>query len=50
MKGSEIEFKLGLHKNLTFGIDYYLSEINEPLAGEDNREEQLIQLDLVLKW
>ena len=50
VKGSEIEFELGLHKNLTFGIDYYISEIDKTLAGEGNREENLLQVDLVLKW
>ena len=50
VKGSEIEFTLGLHKNLTLGIDYYLSEIDKTLPGEGNREENLLQVDLVLKW
>jgi hypothetical protein len=49
-KGSEFEFTLGLHKNLTLGVDYYISEIDKTLVGEGNREENLLQVDLVLKW
>ena len=50
VKGSEIEFILGLHKNLTLGVDYYISEIDKTLPGEGNREENILQVDLVLKW
>jgi polyhydroxyalkanoate synthesis regulator phasin len=49
-KGHEFEFTFGINKNTTLGVDYYRSkQINLP-AGVDNPEEDLIQLDLVLKW
>jgi hypothetical protein len=45
-KGHEFEFKLGLVKHVTFGIDYYRTEnINGPKA-----EEEVGQFDLLLKW
>jgi polyhydroxyalkanoate synthesis regulator phasin len=49
-QGHEIELVYGLHKNVTMGVDYYNAEqINFP-AGESERTQDLIQLDLVLKW
>jgi hypothetical protein len=50
VKGHEIEFTLGLHKNVTIGADYYRTEINKLLPGESNRREDLIQIDLNFKW
>ena len=47
VKGSEFEFTFGLHKNVTFGIDYYL---NQPIDNPDNEDMSLLQADLVLKF
>ncbi len=45
IQGSEIEAVVGLAKNVTFGIDYYMME------DKLNKEElDLIQIDLVLKF
>jgi len=46
-KGHEIELTIGLAKNITFGIDYYRSK---PIRKHPEREQDLIQADLVLKW
>ncbi len=48
VKGNEIEFKLGLAKHVTFGIDYYFDV--ESQDGGSNKEQDLLQADLVLKW
>ncbi len=45
-KGHEIIFKLGLAKNINFGLDYYYTENIEG----DNVKEQIIQLDILLKF
>ena len=45
IQGSEIEALVGLAKNVTFGIDYYMME--DKLSKE---EFDLIQIDLVLKF
>ena len=47
VKGSEIEFKFGLAKNVTIGLDYYKAE---PIDRKPSIEEDLLQLDLVLKY
>jgi hypothetical protein len=46
VKGHEAEFKVGLTKHITLGVDYYFS--NEEIRGDE--ELDLVQLDLVLKW
>jgi polyhydroxyalkanoate synthesis regulator phasin len=46
-KGSEFEFTFGLSKNVTFGIDYYLSQ---PIDNLSNKDESLLQVDLVIKF
>ena len=47
VQGNEIEFTFGLAKNVTIGIDYYKSE---PIDREPSIEEDLVQVDLVLKY
>jgi len=47
VKGNEIEFKFGLAKNVTIGLDYYKAE---PIDRKPSIEEDLLQLDLVLKY
>jgi hypothetical protein len=47
VKGSEVEVTFGLSKNVTFGIDYYMSKlIDDPLK----RDQTLLQADLVVKF
>ena len=48
VKGSEVELKFGLAKHVTLGIDYYFGV--EPLNVHTEREQTLLQADLVLKW
>ena len=56
VKGHEIEATVGLAKNVTFGIDYYMSELDDPdfagFGGYDPNEEEfnLLQVDLVVKF
>ncbi len=45
VEGSEVEVVIGLAKNITFGIDYYMME-----DKNSNDDQSLIQLDLVLKF
>lgn len=45
IQGSEIEAVVGLAKNITFGIDYYIME-----DKTDEKELDLVQMDLVLKF
>ena len=45
VKGSEVELAVGLHKNVTLGLDYYKGEEIDGDADQD-----LIQLDLVVKF
>ena len=47
VKGSEIEFKFGLAKNVTLGLDYYMSE---QIDRKPTVKEDLLQVDLVLKY
>lgn len=46
-KGHEFELTVGLAKHVTFGIDYYHSK---PIRKHSEREQDLIQADLILKW
>ena len=48
VKGSEVEFKLGLAKHVSFGIDYYLDV--KPINGDTDKEQKVLQADLVIKW
>ena len=51
VKGSEIELVVGLHKNVTLGLDYYKAEVDETTGYDPNEEDQdLLQLDLVVKF
>ena len=45
VEGSEIEVKLGLHKNVTLGLDYYMAE-----EIDGDKDPKLLQLDLIVKW
>lgn len=47
VQGNEIEFTLGLAKNVTIGLDYYKTE---QIDREPTIEEDIIQVDLVLKY
>lgn len=47
VQGNEIEFVFGLAKNVTIGLDYYKAE---QIDREPNIEEDLVQVDLVLKY
>ncbi|MGD2149278.1 MAG: putative porin [Desulfobacterales bacterium] len=47
VQGNEIEFKFGLAKNVTLGVDYYLTE---RIEREPDQEQDVIQVDLVLKY
>lgn len=47
VKGSEFEFVMGLSKNVTFGLDYYLSE---PIMGDTDQEQNVLQVDLIVKF
>ena len=46
-KGSELEFTLGIAKNVTLGLDYYLSQ---PINNPNNKDMSLLQADLVIKF
>ncbi len=47
VKGNEVEFILGLAKNVTIGLDYYWD--NKPIERDEPAQDYL-QLDLVLKF
>ncbi len=47
VKGMEYELKLGLTKNLSFGLDYYHSK---PILGNTDVKQDILQGDLVLKF
>ena len=48
VKGSEFELTFGLHKNVTFGIDYYANQI---ITDDPDKEKmKLLQADLVIKF
>jgi polyhydroxyalkanoate synthesis regulator phasin len=48
-KGSEVELLFGLAKHVTIGLDYYNNELNDKEGGDDQRED-LVQVDMILKW
>ncbi len=48
VKGNEVEFKFGLAKYVTFGIDYYFNV--KPLTVDTDRKQDLVQADLMVKW
>jgi polyhydroxyalkanoate synthesis regulator phasin len=50
IKGHEIEFTLGLHKNVTIGLDYYNTKPIRTAPGAGDMDETVLQTDLVLKW
>ncbi len=56
VKGHEFELTLGISKNVSFGIDWYIAKPIQAIAApaamrmDPRREETLIQLDLMLKW
>jgi hypothetical protein len=50
VKGHELEFEFSLHKNVSLGLDYYHSQPIRLPAGATNRDQDLIQVDLLLKW
>jgi len=47
VKGSEFELTCGLSKNVTAGLDYYLSA---PIDNPSKKDMSLIQVDLVVKF
>ena len=47
--GHEFEVVVGLAKNVTLGLDYYISELDET-SGGDAEEEDVLQADLIVKW
>ena len=49
-KGHELELSLGLYKNVLLGFDYYDSEPIILPAGASDRDEEILQIDLILKW
>jgi hypothetical protein len=48
-KGHEVEVVFGLAKHVTIGLDYYNNELNDKQGG-DSQEEDLVQVDMILKW
>jgi hypothetical protein len=46
-EGNEFELIIGLSKNVSFGIDYYM---DAPIDNPDKKDQTLIQADLVLKF
>ena len=50
VKGWEAEFKLAINKNVTLGLDYYNAELIRYAAGQTEEGQELIQLDLQVKW
>ncbi len=49
-KGHEVEFKFGIHEYVTLALDYYHTEPIRLPAGAMDQDEELIQVDLILKW
>jgi hypothetical protein len=49
-KGHEIELALGLNEHVTLGFDYYHTEPIRIPAGATSLDQDLVQIDLVLKW
>ncbi len=50
VKGSEFELALGVYKNVTFGVDYYMTEPIRLAPGALSMDQDLLQLDLVVKF
>ncbi len=50
VKGSEMEFKFGLAKNVALGLDYYRSKPIRVAPGTAVQKQKLLQVDLKLKW
>ncbi|MDG0995583.1 MAG: putative porin [Gammaproteobacteria bacterium] len=48
-KSDEVSFKLGLAKNINFGLDYYDSEC-ENYSGGANEDSKILQADLQFKF
>jgi polyhydroxyalkanoate synthesis regulator phasin len=48
-KGHEVEAVFGVAKHVTLGLDYYNNKLNEKNGGDDQQED-LLQLDMILKW
>ena len=46
-KGHEFEFKLGLAKNVSLGLDYYKAK---RIRTNTNRDQDLVQVDMLVKW
>ena len=49
-KGHEFEFVLGVHKNVSLGLDYYNTELIRVPAGQTDRAQEILQLDLLVKF
>jgi hypothetical protein len=49
-KGYELIFNYALAKNVTLGIDYYTSETLNVPAGGNKEEQDLVQIDCVIKF
>jgi hypothetical protein len=49
-KGHEVEFQLGLQKNVDLKLDYYSSELIRHAPGGTAEPEDLLQIDLNVKW
>jgi hypothetical protein len=49
-KGWELIFNYALAKNVTLGIDYYRTETAKVPAGGNKEEQDLVQIDCVLKF
>jgi hypothetical protein len=50
VEGHEVEFKFGLHKYVSLGVDYYHTEPIRFPAGRPKIDEDIIQIDLLLKF
>lgn len=50
VKGHEVELKFGLHKYVSMGLDYYHTEPIRFPAGRPKIDEDIIQIDLLLKF
>ncbi len=50
VKGSEFEFTVGLHKNVNFGITYYMTEPIRLAPGALPADQTLLQADLAVKF
>jgi polyhydroxyalkanoate synthesis regulator phasin len=50
VEGNEFEFQFGLYKNVTLGLDYYLTQPIRLAPGALQADQDLLQADLVIKW